>query len=120
MAVRGAGRREPLPHPVDDQHLIPVEDRRLHHPQLDDTLSQPAHDSLLLRCLCTIHPVLLSRRQSGSSVSSGSLSAAFSRASILKGYTPSPGKHAIDRLLAVTGLTYEEAFRQAAGEERKP
>ncbi len=39
---------------------------------------------------------------------------------ILKGYTPSPGKHAIDRLLAVTGLTYEEAFRQAAGEERKP
>ena len=40
---------------------------------------------------------------------------------ILKGYTPSPGKHAIDTLLAVTGLTYEEAFRQAErrAEERK-
>lgn len=40
---------------------------------------------------------------------------------ILKGYTPSPGKHTIDTLLAVTGLTYEEAFRQAErrAEERK-
>ena len=35
--------------------------------------------------------------------------------SILKGRTPSPGKDTIDRILAATGLTYEEAFRRRPG-----
>lgn len=36
-----------------------------------------------------------------------------------KGRYVYPGKYAIDKNLAVTGLTYEEAFRQEKGENNE-